>query len=240
MRFATSSVRLSAEFDPFGDEVLAEIIQTVIAAWGRMRRFTQQEIARKWGSKKRKKKGPCPVQPIENWITHRLAGRIRNDEHFRSIPFDVVPQYPLVDMDGNELGRIDLYFKHRHSQTDYFAFEAKRLHVTYPGGTKSDEYATYAGIEGMEAYLLGQYSAGLPAAGMLGYVMDGRTADAESGLHAAILKKRAALNMSVDTPPFSSALLPASTHNTSPYGLFETIHGLKDRLLRIFHLLLPY
>lgn len=240
MRFATSSVRLSAEFDPFGDHVLAEIMQTVVAAWGKMRRFTQEELVTKWKRKSQKGKGKCPVEPLENWITHRLAGRIRNDELFRSIPFDVVVQYPLVDMDGNEPGRIDLYFKHRHSQTDYFAFEAKRLHVTYPGGTKSEEYVTYVSDQGMGAYLLGQYSAGFPAAGMLGYVMDGRTIEAEAGLQAAILKKSVTLKLPVVTNPFSSSLSASSIHITSPCNLFESIHQLADRLLRVFHLLLPY
>lgn len=240
MRFATSSGLLSAEFDPFGDDVLAEIIQTVVSAWEKMRRFTPKEIAEKWGKKKRKKNSKCPVEPIENWITDRLVGRICNDPVFRNIPFDVVAQHRLLDLDGNEPGRIDLYFKHRHSQTDYFAFEAKRLHVTYPGGLKKDEYATYVSDKGMEAYLLGQYSAGLPAAGMLGYVMDGRTTNAETGVKAVILKNRPALKMAVDSHPFSSFLLPASIHLTSPYNLFETTHRLKDRWLRIFHLLLPY
>ena len=55
-----------------------------------------------------------------------------------------------------------------------FAFEAKRLRVLYPGGKRSTEYPTYVGNAGMMAFLVEQYSKGLPAAGMLAYVMDGR------------------------------------------------------------------
>ena len=48
MRFATESGRLAPGFDPFGENVLAEIMAAVITAWSRLRRFTAEEIRRKW------------------------------------------------------------------------------------------------------------------------------------------------------------------------------------------------
>jgi len=240
MRFASATGLLAPEFDPFADNVLREIVEAVMAAWSRMRRFTAEEIRKKWFAKGRKKKGSCPVEPHENWITDRLAGRIQNDPIFRSLPFDVEAQKRLLDIDGNEPGRIDLYFKHRHSGRDYFAFEAKRLHVSYPGGTRSAEYHVYTSDEGMEAYTQGQYSEGCPAAGMLAYVMDGETATAWQGLSASIQSRRQQLMLDQDGELITSPLIA----DTGPYraGAFlgETIHRLTYRVLKLYHLVLPY
>ena len=78
----------------------------------------------------------------------RLYGRLLNDPHFAELPYDVIAQCCLLGLNGEQLGRLDLRFKHRHSQRDYFAFESKRLHVTYPGGSFSTEYPTYAVTRG--------------------------------------------------------------------------------------------
>ncbi len=240
MKFATHNGQLASEFDPFGENMLAEIMETVVTTWSKMRRFTPQEIMKRWTAKGKRKNGPPPVEPHENWITDRLAGLILNDPQFRNLPFDVAPQHRLIDIDGNEPGRIDLYFKHRHSHRAYFAFEAKRLHVTYPGGSNSKEYATYISDAGMEAYVLGQYSEGFPAAGMLGYVMDGQTAVAWEGLKASIETRREQLRMR------SSGTLMISPLKTSqgismPLSLLgKTLHHLAGRTLELLHLILPY
>ncbi len=87
--------------------------------------------------------------------------------------FEKLKPMDVEEFKGERLGRLDLRFKHRHSQRVYFAFEAKRLHVTYPSGKFSVEYTTYAGDDGLMAFVEGQYAKGFPACGMLGYVMDG-------------------------------------------------------------------
>ncbi len=241
MRFATNSGRLASEFDPFSMDVLADMMQIVIFAWGKVKRFTPAQIIKKWNAKGTKGNDVvCPMMPHENWITDRLYGQIWNDPQFHTIPFVVVPQLRLIDIDGNEPGRIDLWFLHRHSQRDYFSFEAKRLHVTYPGGSTKTEYATYTSTAGMGAYVLGQYSAGIPAAGMLSYVMDGDTTKAWEGLNSAIQASEESLLMAPQSGLSASKLnLPLSDSDTKSL-LGETIHNRPGSELRLFHLLLPY
>ncbi len=158
--------RLDPQFNPFDDDYLVEILEATAVAWSRMNQPGTSEI--------------------EDRITFRLAGRLANDPHFAELPYDIVPQCWLLGLDGERLGRLDLRFKHRHSQRDYFAFESKRLHVTYPGGRFSTEYLIYAGDNGMMAFINEQYSKGFLAGGMLGYVMDGKANGAWSGLEKRI------------------------------------------------------
>src|SRR5690242_10335757 len=98
------SGRLARKFNPFEEDYIAEILEATIVAWARMKHPKQNEN--------------------EDRITFRLAGRIANDRYFGEIPYDVIPQYWLLGMNGERLGRLDLRFKHRYSQRDYFAFES--------------------------------------------------------------------------------------------------------------------
>lgn len=217
MKFADHSGRLAEEFDPFADEPLGDMIAAVALAWTKIKRIPE----------------------IENRITKKLAGRLMNDEAFRDLPFVVDAQKMLIDLDGNETGRPDLVFRHRSSHRAYFAFEAKRLHVVSEGGNFSDEYATFAGLDGMEAFTTQQYSAGLPAAGMLGYVMDGRTSEAWAGLSRIIDKRRERLRMSSSACLEVSSLSQYLAHGVSSALLGETFHQLSPISLRLLHLLLP-
>ncbi len=218
MRGGRFAGRLDTKFNPFDDEYLAEIVSATAMAWGRMKK--------------------PPLGEREDSITFRLAGRIKNDPKFRQLPYDVDAQYWLVGLHGKLLGRLDLHFKHRHSRRDYFAFEAKRLHVQYPGGTRSTEYPTYVGEAGMRAFLTGQYADGLPAGGMLAYVMDGQTDRAWLGLTKAIYAKREALRMAQGAT-FARSSLSNAISSKPGMHLGETRHGLKKRNLRILHLILP-
>jgi hypothetical protein len=219
MKFGGSSSRLDAEFNPFADECFGEILWAVAVAWARMRKPKLQE----W----------------EDDITYRLAGRLQNDQILAAMPYDIVPQYWLLDLHGRRLGRLDLRFKHRHSQRDYFSFESKRLHVAYPGGTLSTEYPTYVSDEGMGAFVAGQYSRGLPAAGMLAYVMDGNTARAWSGIASRIEMKRGELRLLKASQLVESSLKHHIEFGLPETRLGETQHNLSSRTLRMFHLLLP-
>ena len=210
---------LESAFNPFDQDYLAEILEAVVAAWARMKHPKRNEI--------------------EDWITFRLAGRLANDPHFAELAYDVVPQYWLLGLSGQRLGRLDLRFKHRHSQRDYFAFESKRLHVTYPGGSCSTEYPTYAGNEGMMAFIEGQYSEGLPAGGMLGYVMDGDTNKAWVGLGNRIEVRRIHLKLLATSKLATSSLVGTIASGTKGTQLGETEHDLGSHHLRLFHLLLP-
>ena len=154
------------------------------------------------------------------------------------LPHDIVPQYWLL-VNGQRLGRFDLRFKHRFSQRDYFAFESKRLHVTYPGGKLSPEYHVYAGGDGMGGFIEGQYSTGLPAAGMLGYIMDGDTKKAWAGLATRIEAKRDGLCLLAASRFIESSLKHHIESGLSDTRLGETQHTLVSHVLRLFHLLLP-
>ncbi len=170
---------------------------------------------------------PPKKREWEDDITFRLAGRLQNDPMFSELPYDIVPQYWLLGLNGQRLGRLDLRFKHRQSQRDYFAFESKRLHVTYPGGSVSPEYGVYAGDEGMMAFMKGQYSKNLAAAGMLGYVMDGNTTKAWDGLVTCIDERRDALCL-----PLTSKLAKSTLAKAVSKGVEGTrLAGLPRRVL---------
>jgi hypothetical protein len=183
--------RLEPKFNPFDEDYLVEILAATALAWARM-------------------KPPDPNE-IEDRITERLAGRLANDPEFSELPYDIVPQYWLLGLNGERLGRLDLRFKHRNSQRDYFAFEAKRLHVKYPGGRFSTEYPTYAGANGMLAFIGGYYSKRLPACGMLGYVMDNNPGRAWTGLEKGIEARRIPLKLIVGPGLRKSVLTRAIT-----------------------------
>ncbi len=167
--------RLEPKFNPFDENYLSEILEAAAIAWDRMEQPANREL--------------------EDQITYRLAGRLANDPQFSELPYDVIPQCWLLGLNGERLGRLDIRFKHRSSQRDYFAFEAKRLHVTYPGGSFSTEYPTYTGDEGMMAFVGGYYSKGFPSGGMLAYVMDGQSDRALKGLRKRVEVRRNALRL---------------------------------------------
>jgi hypothetical protein len=213
------SGRLDVKFNPFEDDYLAQILQAAAIAWTLIKQPSGTEI--------------------EDRITFRLAGRLLHDPHFAQIPYDIVPQYWLLGLNGQRLGRLDIRFKHRHSQSDYFAFESKRLHVRYPGGKFKTEYSTYSGQEGMMAFVKGQYSKGLPAAGMLGYVMDGKSSRAWIGLEKRIHLRRNRLKLAKNSKFATSAMSSSIAASMRGTYLGETHHDLKAHHLRLFHLLLP-
>ncbi len=218
MRNGRFSGWLETKFNPFDDDYLAEIVGATVKAWGLMKKPDRGEL--------------------EDAITYRLVGRIKNDPEFCELPYDVDAQHWLLGLEGERLGRLDVRFKHRHSRRDYFAFEAKRLHVRYPGGKHSTEYHTYVGNAGMMAFILGQYSADLPAGGMLAYVMDGLADKAWSGLTGRIEARRRALRMRNGENLMRSAL--SSVLGGRPgVHLGETEHQLANRRFRILHLILP-
>jgi hypothetical protein len=211
--------RLEDRFNPFDDDYLTEILEAAAVAWARMEHSDEAEI--------------------EDRITFRLAGRLANDAHFSELPYDITPQCWLLGLNGERLGRLDLRFKHRHSKRDYLAFEAKRLHVTFPGGSFSTEYPTYVGDDGMMAFIGGQYSRSLSAGGMLGYVMDGNADRAWNGLSSRIDAQRNSLKLVGDSKLTESVLSKAIAKGMDGTHLGETDHDLGSHRLRLFHLLLP-
>lgn len=214
MRFGEASGRLDAEFNPFTDEYLGEILEAVAIAWARMKRPKSTEL--------------------EDQITRKLVACLRHNSIFRELPFDVTQQFILDDVDAKYLGRLDLHVKYRQSQRDYFAFEAKRLHLSY-----ATEYSTYVSGEGMGAFIEGPYSKGLAAAGMLAYVMDGDTERAWTGLATRIHARREDLRLQASSQFGESELKQHVKDGLPGTRLGETLHDLASHALRLLHLLLP-
>lgn len=179
-----------------------------------------------------------PADEIEDRITRRLAGRLQNDEDFRELPFDVVYQFPILDLHGSYLGRLDLRFKHMQSLRDYFAFEAKRLHVAYPSGFKT-EHSVYVSDGGMMCFVTGKYSAGLPHAGMLAYVMDSDVPRAWNGLSDAIENNRNSLKLRNDASFTASVVDDMITTIIATARVAETAHEFDDGPMVMTHMLLP-
>jgi|SRR5665213_3284514 len=219
MRLDDSSGQLAPEFNPFAEDYLAEILLAVTVAWQQMPKPKRNEI--------------------ENKITSRLAGWLMNAPDFiERLPFHIIPQYEIPDLQGKILGRLDICFKFMQTTREYFAFEAKRLHVSYPGGTFSNEHSIYVGNEGMMAFIDEQYSKSLPVGGMLGYVMDGKTKKAWDGLEAQIENRRNELKLVPSSKLAKPLLSHIETKGMQGTLLGETAHQLKHKL-RLFHLLLP-
>jgi hypothetical protein len=140
---------------------------------------------------------------------------------------------PITDPDfGTELGRNDLRFypPNHHGQTIFFTVECKRLRVKSKFGLKhlADKYAD----EGVQRFVDGRYSAGLPCGGMIGYVMDNEISQAFASVQAEIKTRRAALKMPARNGiRIPSTILPkhqwsADTVHKRNDGEFVVHHGL--------------
>src|SRR5947209_7392931 len=116
---------------------------------------------------------------LEVPITRRFKHHLKQAKDYRRLPVRIERE-PAEDdpVTGAELGRIDLKFAPAESAREevYFAFECKRLNAIEDGRrrTLAPEYVT----EGMMRFVTGQYAATMMHGGMIGYVLDGKNADA--------------------------------------------------------------
>lgn len=199
--------------DCFQDGLVSEILATLISAWDRMPKPTRRTI--------------------ETQITRRYGVFVRQEKCRRGLPFRVHVEHSLTDpVTFEEAGRIDLCLQPgSHDEELYFAFECKRLRVPY-GKTLSNNISAYVGKVGMGCFVTGQYAAGLPHGGMIGYVMDGNVARAK-----ALLKKRIVLE-AASLLVVNGTDLQASRHNPAQSRLAESEHQLKTGRLILHHVLL--
>ncbi|MFO7605380.1 MAG: hypothetical protein R6W72_03620 [Desulfurivibrionaceae bacterium] len=168
----------------------------------------------------------------EDVLSARLYKLLIKDKLFRSAPYIPVPEHQIFDDSGKEghSGRIDINFICPPGVETYFAFEAKRLHVTFPSGWQSlvGEYVT--GDQGMMCFVTGRYSGTQQAAAMLGYVFDGDIAKARRGIDNSVRKNAGLLKLSAPHGFHSSPILPGRPVD-------ETCHQLVSRPFIIYHLL---
>lgn len=141
---------------------------------------------------------------------------------------------PVTDSGfGTELGRNDLRFypPNHYGQSVFFTVECKRLRVTGESGLRHlvDKYAD----EGIQRFVDGLYSSGLPCGGMVGYVMDNQTALAFASMQVEILKKCSALKL-----PTHDGLRAPSTALPDYQWSADTLHERTDCRFLLHHLLL--
>jgi hypothetical protein len=133
---------------------------------------------------------------------------------------------------GTELGRNDLRFypPHHHGQTVFFTVECKRLRVPTKSGIRhlADKYSE----EGVQRFVDGRYSSGLPCGAMIGYVMDNNVAQAFSSVRSEIEKSRTALKMSAK----NGILIPSSILKAHKWSA-DTIHARADGQFTVHHAL---
>lgn len=167
------------------DPMVPDILNLIIEAWGQMPK-------------------PAPGNR-EDDITNALCRVLRQNRKARTLMFQIHPQFiELEPMPGEDIGRLDIAFIPLiPEEAFYFCLECKRLNVT-KGGKKRAYAAEYVKL-GMMRFVTGQYSKTVRHGGMIGYVLDGRVAQARKNVAANIRKQHVALCMK---PP--GLLLPSS------------------------------
>lgn len=189
-----------------------------------------------------RKRAPCES---ENSLSDRLYHRIQRDTEFRDqVPAQLFREISVYrenspieeDLEPprpGPIGRVDFVFINGTGLAKpypEFVIEAKRLHVTFPRAGRHSLVPEYvSGDQGMMCFISGRYASTQNVGAMLGYVFDGKVADARSAIGTAVganseklrLKKGAAL---------TATTLPAIRAD-------ETWHALDRCDFQVFHLL---
>lgn len=140
---------------------------------------------------------------------------------------------PVTDpIFGTEEGRNDLnFFPPQHfGQKVFFTLECKRLNVTTNSGFshKADQYVT----AGVQRFVDGKYSEGLPCGGMLGYVMDARIDSAFTKVESELKARTTQLKISgKNIWRIPSSILPKCINSA------DTKHDRSDGCFMLHHLL---
>ena len=121
---------------------------------------------------------------------------------------------------------------HGNDEDAYFAFECKRLNVTFPCGRFDYLAADYVGPEGIGCFVSQKYASGQQHGGMIGYVFNGDIETARSAINNQLARSRRDLALLSD----SLATCGLSPENSQ---LNETQHNINGTAMAIYHLLLP-
>ena len=195
--------------DLFPDDLIPAIIDLVLNCW---ETFPKPDTAE-----------------LEVPITQRLCVCLRTQKNRTRLPFTIgIESQELDPCSGQLTGRIDLRLTHGYRDEVYFALECKRLNVVRNGRRFSlaSDYVD----KGMMRFITGQYAGGLDKGGMLGYVMDGKTADAVASVKQAIDSRSSALALKQGTSLCVCALRPTVEE------VKETNHVPLGKQFVIYHL----
>jgi hypothetical protein len=191
--------------------------------------------------------GEVMLLVLETWQKFSLHSEVRLEKRITAVFRDelinaydaagrswfIALEDPITDPTfGTELGRNDLTFfpQHHHRQKIFFTVECKRLHVTTDSGFRhlADEYVK----EGLQRFVEGKYSSGLPCGGMLGYVMDNRIAEAFARVCNEIKSRHHILKMkNAEMLRSPSSILPKQPQSA------DSIHHRADGVFAVYHLL---
>ncbi len=215
MLIAGSSPLLAATFFPEG--FVTQLLGFILDAWKDFARPQHDEV--------------------EERITGKFFEHMVNEYPRRGLPLFIMPETPLFDAEsGKVLGRTDFRFLHRDilGQRICLTVETKRLNILNASGAVDTNAAAYVGSEGMGRFIVGKYSAGLPEAAMLAYVMDADVDTAAKKIAKACAAKAVEL-ASVGTPVIRKH--PALIH---PHGLSEHTRAQQHGgVIKLHHLFIP-
>jgi hypothetical protein len=170
---------------------------------------------------------------LEDWISRRLYWRLIRIYPFRDGPLDIRLQPEIVSVDSDEnasAGKIDFVVSCGLGAEIYFAIEAKRLRVRSTSGKMdagNDDYVN----NGMMRFVTDQYAPFMKTGAMLGYVYDGDTEKAYSGVAGYISSKVKELKLIAPKHLTKASIVPEKP-------IYETRHGLKKRSFIIYHIFL--
>ena len=170
---------------------------------------------------------------LENRITIRLCRQLVKIPIFRDGPLDIRPQAGILAFNPDEDkldGSTDLLVSCGLGHEVYFIMEAKRLRVRSPNGrlvAGNDEYVN----NGMMRFVTGQYAPFMETGAMLGYVFDGKTGRARSGIDGYVQKKAKELKLKPPGRLLRSQILP-------DMPIDESHHDLRKCPFTIYHILL--
>jgi hypothetical protein len=170
---------------------------------------------------------------LEDWISRRLYWRLIRIYPFRDGPLDIRLQPEIVSVDSDEnvpAGKIDFVVSCGLGVEIYFAIEAKRLRVRSTSGKMdagNDDYVN----NGMMRFVTGQYAPFMKTGAMLGYVYDGDTNKACTGVSGYIKSKVKELKLTSPKQLTKASIVPDKP-------IYETRHRLKKRSFLIYHVFL--
>ncbi len=177
-----------------------------------------------------RKKSP---NEIENRLTRRFCIKLNQIQIFRDGPLSIHPQQEILSSDPDKdtpEGYIDILVSCEFGSEVYFAIEAKRLRVRSTSGKMdagNDDYVN----NGMMRFVTGQYAPFMKTGAMLGYVYDGDTEKACSGVAGYISSKVKELKLISPKQLTKASIVPDKP-------IYETRHGLKKRSFLIYHIFL--
>lgn len=162
-------------------------------------------------------------------ITRRFKCVLQQAKNFRRLPIRIEREVAEDDpATAAELGRIDLKLAPAESAREevHFAFECKRLYALVNGSWEA--LASKYVDEGMTRFVEGQYSARMNHGGMIGYVLNGNTAQAKRQVERNISEKRQSLRMT-DPAQLAASSLVANTPSNSRLPLYRVSPMNRDR-----------